>query len=250
MEDIRFSGNLHLKITTSGFVSVVRNENFTFPYPKGKGFFSIVFASRGALEYHFIKDKKTVRLDPEYALFIPKDYPYIATYLENNTKIRILNFELEYQKISENLSKPLLLKTPEISLIFNSISFNNMSNSLFLASKIYELLYYIEAQTIATPYKYQKIIPALKEFQQYYFKNEKMSYYAALCNISEPSFRRLFKEYTGQTPIEYRNSIRIANLQRLLSSGEFKINEAAYLVGFNNMSFFYEVYNKYKEQDE
>ena len=70
-----------------------------------------------------------------------------------------------------------------------------------------------------------------------------MSYYAALCNISEPSFRRLFKEYTGQTPIEYRNSIRIANLQRLLSSGEFKINEAAYLVGFNNMSFFYEVYN-------
>ena len=59
MEDIRFSGNLHLKITTSGFVSVVRNENFTFPYPKGKGFFSIVFASRGALEYHFIKDKKT-----------------------------------------------------------------------------------------------------------------------------------------------------------------------------------------------
>jgi transcriptional regulator GlxA family with amidase domain len=74
-----------------------------------------------------------------------------------------------------------------------------------------------------------------------------MSYYSELCGVSESCFRRLFKEYTGQSPIEYRNSIRIANLKRLLSSGEFKINEAAYLVGFNNMSFFYEVYNKYKD---
>lgn len=250
MEDIRFSGSLRLKMKNPGFVSVVRNENFTFSYAKGKRFFSCVFVSRGALEYLFIKDKKKVRLDPQCALFIPKDYPYIATYLENNTKIRILNFELEDQAISENLFNPILLKTPEIHLIFNSISFNNMSNPLFLAGKIYELLYYIDMQTIITPHKYKKLIPAVKEFQQYYFKNEKMSYYASLCNVSEPCFRRLFKEYTGQSPIEYRNAIRIANLKRLLSSGEFKINEAAYLVGFNNMSFFYEVYNKYKEQTE
>ena len=31
----------------------------------------------------------------------------------------------------------------------------------------------------------------------------------------------------------------------MIDSGEFTITEAAYLVGFNNMSFFYEVFNKY-----
>ncbi len=248
MEDIRFSENLHLKIKNPGFVSVVRNENFTFPYAKGKRFFSFVFTSRGALDYHFIKDQKTIRLDTGCALFIPKGYPYIATYLKNNTKIRILNFEFEGQTLPANFSKPLLLNTPEMNLIFNSISFSNMSNPLFLTAKIYELLYYADVQTSTAPNKYKKLIPAVKEFQQFYFKNEKIAYYAALCNISEPSFRRLFKEYTGQSPIEYRNAIRIANLKRLLSSGEFKISEAAYLVGFNNMSFFYEVYNQYKDQ--
>jgi AraC-like DNA-binding protein len=247
MEDIRFSGNLNLKITTPGFVSVVRNKTFTFPYAKGKRFFSFIFVMRGALEYFFTKDKKKLYLEPECALFIPKDYPYVATYLKDNTKICILNFDLEEQVIPDIFSKPIYLKTPEINLIFNSISFNNMSNPLFLAAKIYELLYHVDIQEINTPYKYKKLIPAIKEFQQFYFKNEKMSYYAALCNVSESCFRRLFKEYTGQSPIEYRNSIRIANLKRLLSSGEFKINEAAYLVGFNNMSFFYEVYNKYKD---
>ena len=250
MEDIRFSENLNLKIKNSGFVSVVRNKNFTFPYAKGKRFFSFVFVTRGAVDYYFIKSQKKIRLDAECALFIPKDYPYIATYIRNNTKIRILNFDFENKVVPENFSNPIALNTPEINLIFNSISFNNMSNTLFLTAKIYELLYYAEVETNNTPQKYKKLFPAIKEFQQFYFKNEKISYYAALCNISEPSFRRLFKEFLGQSPIEYRNSIRIANLKRLLSSGEFKINEAAYLVGFNNMSFFYEVYNKYKEQNK
>ena len=250
MEDIRFSGNLNLKITTPGFVSVVRDKNFAFPYAKGKHFFSFIFVVRGALEYRFSKDKKTLHLDPECALFIPKDYPYVATYLKDNTKICILNFDLEEKTPPEVLSSPINLKAPEINLIFNSISFSNMSNPIFLASKIYELLYHIDIQTINTPQKYKKLLPAIKEFQQFYFKNEKISYYSTLCNVSESCFRRLFKEYTGQSPIEYRNAIRITNLKRLLSSGEFKINEAAYLVGFNNMSFFYEVYNKYKNQSE
>ena len=249
MEDIRFSENLNLRIKNSGFVSVVRNENFTFPYVKGKRFFSFVFVSRGALEYRFIKDKKTLHLDPECALFIPKDYPYVATYLKDNTKIRILNFEFENEIIPKKFSEPISLCTPEMNLIFNSISFNNMSNALFLTAKIYELLYYIDVEKNNTPHKYKKLFPAIKEFQQFYFKNEKMSYYSQLCGISESCFRRLFKEYTGQSPIEYRNSIRITNLKRLLSSGEFKINEAAYLVGFNNMSFFYDVYNKYKQTE-
>ena len=35
-----------------------------------------------------------------------------------------------------------------------------MSNSLFLVSKIYELLYHIDMQTVDTPHKYKKLIPA------------------------------------------------------------------------------------------
>ena len=247
MEDIRFSGYLNLKITAPGFVSVVRNENFTFPYAKGKPFFSFIFVTRGTLEYFFTRDKKKLHLYQGNVLFIPKNYPYVATYLKENTKICILNFDLENQVIPEIFSQPIHLKTPEMNLIFNSISFSNMSNPLFLAAKIYELLYHIDIQTTTIPHKYKKILPAINEFQQFYFKNEKMCYYSELCGVSESNFRRLFKEYMGQSPIEYRNSIRITNLERLLSSGEFKINEAAYLVGFNNMSFFYETYNKYKK---
>ena len=66
--------------------------------------------------------------------------------------------------------------------------------------------------------------------------------------MSESNFSKLFKEYTGFSPIEFRNRIRIAEVRKLTDSGEYSISEAAYMVGFNNMSFFYETYNKHKKE--
>ena len=65
-----------------------------------------------------------------------------------------------------------------------------------------------------------------------------------MCNMSESNFRRLFKEYTGHSLIEYRNLIRISEAKKMIESKEYTVAEAAYLTGFNNMSFFYDVYNK------
>lgn len=245
MKDIRFSGNLEFGISNLGFVSVVRNANFVFPYSSGKPTCSFIFVNRGRLKYNFINSNNTIVLEKDDVLFIPKNYPYVTTYLDDNTKIQILNFDFRGEVPTE-FSQPIFKRVPEITLIFNSFSFENTSKPLFLASKIYELLYHVESQMITTPNKYLKLLPAIKELQGFYFKNEKISYYANLCGMSEPNFRKLFKEYLGKSPIEYRNLIRMSNVKRLSASGEFKMNEIAYLVGFNNMAFFYEVYNKYK----
>ncbi len=249
MGDIRYSGNLHYEINNLGFVSVVRNENFVFPYKNGKPTFTFVFVQRGQMDYYFPQTKQTVHLEKEDVLFIPKKLPYRATYLKDNTKAQILTFDLNGQSVSETWQKPIFLNEPETALIFNSITAQNRINSLFLAAKIYELLYQAESKLTTIPTKYKKLLPALKELQQSYYKNEKIAYYAKLSNMSEPNFRRLFKEYTGKPPIEYPNLIRFLNVRRLMASGEFKITEAAYLVGFNNMAFFYETYNKYKTEE-
>ena len=246
MKDIRYVGDIKYELASPGFVSVVRNKSFVFSYKNGKPTFSFIFVQRGRLEYVFTKTNEVVQIEKDGVLFIPKHYPYITTYLNDNTKIQILNFDFQCQDIPKEFSKPVYQNRSELSLIFNSISVQNMTNPLFLTSKIYELLYHFEKENVTISKKYQRLIPAIKELQQFYFKNEKISYYATLSNMSEPNFRKLFKEYTGKSPIEYRNLIRVLNVKRLLSSGEFKITESAYLVGFNNMAFFYETYKKYK----
>lgn len=246
MKDIRFNGLLSYEIGAPSYVSVVRHQNHVFKFENGKPAFSFIFVQHGALEYHFKEKNKTIVIEKDDVLFVPKDYPYSTKYLKENTKIQILNFDVKTEPLAAELSKPLhYQKNAELSAVFSTITFENMASPFFLCAKIYELLYHISLQAVTIPKKYRKLAPAISELNQQYFKNEKISYYAKLCNMSESNFRKLFREYTGKSPIEYRNTVRIAAAKRLIKTGELTVSEAAYLVGFNNMSFFYEAYNKY-----
>ena len=75
-------------------------------------------------------------------------------------------------------------------------------------------------------------------------ENRKVSYYAELCDMSETNFRRLFGEYMGMSPIDYRNDIRLINAKAMLQSGEYNVSEAAFESGFSNLSFFIRLYKK------
>ena len=94
------------------------------------------------------------------------------------------------------------------------------------------------------PSKYKRLQPALSTLVQDYRSNEKIAYYAALCDMSEAGFRRLFREYMGASPVEYRNALRLQEARALLHSGEYNVSEAAEAAGFTNLSFFIRLYKK------
>ena len=248
MGDIRFHGDVNVEMENIGCIQITREKNYTFAWKNGKPHYSFLFVQSGALRYDFTSLKKTVFVEQGSGIIIPKNIPYQATYLHDATKIKMLSFGVKGDGVIKTFNQPCNVKSPEITLLFSSISPQNIHNSLFLSAKIYELLYYLEQIDDSVPKKYQKILPALLDLKRQYFKNEKISYYAELCSMSESNFRKLFKEYTGKSPIEYRNMIRISALQTLLNTGESTIGEASYLVGFNNKAFFYEVYNKYQNE--
>ena len=89
-----------------------------------------------------------------------------------------------------------------------------------------------------------ELSPALSEITEAFEKNEPVLYYAELCGMSEVNFRRLFKEYTGKSPIDYRNDLRLLNAKNKLMSGEYNVSEAAEECGFSNLSFFIRLYKK------
>lgn len=246
MKEIRFDTKSDCRLGNIGFISVLRNSGHTVEYKTGKERFSFIYVEKGALEYSFYKTGKTVTLEKNSFLYVPKNFPYKAVYTKDNTHLRVIIFDILTDEVPLYLDTPVLKKSVETSSVFSSFSGGNVNNTLFLSSKIYELLYIIENEGFKIPKKYKKIAPAINELQQQYFENKKLSYYSDLCNMSESNFRKLFKEYTGKSPIDYRNSIRIFEVKKLIDSGEFTITEAAYLTGFNNMSFFYNLYNKYK----
>lgn len=241
MKDIRFHGHLEFQIENVGYVSVQRNENYFFEYKKGKETYSFIYVAEGYLSYTLTDTNKTFFIKKGDVLFIPKRLPYKTLYLQENTVIKIIVFDIIDDAIPQYLQNAICAKSQSMTSIFSDIS----NDPLFLAGKAYELLYHlIRKADKQLPIKYKKILPAIEEISAHYEENHKMGYYANLCNMSESNFRKLFKEYTGKSPVEYRNDIRMRAVHTMIISGEFTIQEAAYIAGFNNMSFFYQLYHK------
>ena len=67
---------------------------------------------------------------------------------------------------------------------------------------------------------------------------------AKLCNMSASNFRRIFTKYSGVSPMEYKNILRIAKAKELLRNTNISITEIAEQLGFYDSSYFTKVFYK------
>lgn len=63
-------------------------------------------------------------------------------------------------------------------------------------------------------------------------------------NMSRSSFQRKLKGLTGLSPVEFIRLIRLKKAAELLNSGRYRVNEVAYMVGFNKPSYFSAMFKK------
>ena len=68
---------------------------------------------------------------------------------------------------------------------------------------------------------------------------------AAQLHLSPAHFHAFFRKYTGQSPVEYINGLRLARSHALLSSSKsLTTQEAAHRVGFENVSYFIKCFKR------
>ena len=67
-----------------------------------------------------------------------------------------------------------------------------------------------------------------------------------IAQINEKYLCRFFKEFTGQTPIDYINRLRIDRACFEMSVNKLNVTEAVYECGFNEISYFSKIFKKYK----
>ena len=69
---------------------------------------------------------------------------------------------------------------------------------------------------------------------------------AKQCGVSECYFRRLFMEYSGMSPMDFRQHYRIEKAKQLLMSDEgLTITEIAEELGFTDVYHFIKTFKKY-----
>lgn len=229
--------------------SVSRPKNYKHFFPNGREKHGFIYVAEGSMT-DFFQDgsESALSVSKGDLLFIPKGSVYVGTYTADKTKIKLVQFDLIHGELPGYLSVPLKIELPRaselIDAFFQAAEARVSRHPFYYLSCLYELLWQIDECCASLPKKYKKLQPALIDIIEYWNENRKISYYADLCDVSEATFRRLFREYMGLSAIDYRNNIRLENAKNKLQSGEYNVSEAAYESGFSNLSFFSRLYKK------
>lgn len=97
---------------------------------------------------------------------------------------------------------------------------------------------------ISIPKRFAPIYKGIVYIENNYSSDLSVPMLAELCHVSEATFRRLFKQYTGKSPWEYILDLRIAKARLYLNSGMVTVSQAAELVGFDDPAYFSRLFKK------
>lgn len=92
--------------------------------------------------------------------------------------------------------------------------------------------------------EYAVIYPALKCIWEGDLAVLDVSQLHALCYTSPSTFRRMFRAYTGQSPLQYVNHLKIRKATAMLQSGMYTVTETAAVLGFSDVYYFSRYYKK------
>lgn len=245
---MRYENNLQkpdFTVENIDILTVSRGKDYRHSYRNGRTKHGFIYIVRGKMDYEFLsKPLKTLSLEQGELLFVPKDTSYEGVYRADDTCIRIVQFELKDGSLPGYLQQPTKLELPNGAELIDSF-FRRLNGHVFYhMSCLYDLLWQVCGSLTEPPAKFKRLQPALTRLAESPEENAKIDLYADLCGMSEVNFRRLFGQYTGKSPVEYRNDLRLHNARTLLQSGEYNVSEAAELCGFSNLSFFTRMYKQ------
>ena len=86
----------------------------------------------------------------------------------------------------------------------------------------------------------------LRWMEENYPKRVTLSELASVAGVNERYLCRLFREFTGTTPMDYLNRLRVDRACFEMSVKSRNATEAAYESGFNDPSYFSKVFRKYR----
>ncbi len=129
-----------------------------------------------------------------------------------------------------------------------SIDAGVKTNGMPLKSTLYSLLYEIltELQLAESAHApWRSILPAIDLIESFPSQDIPIPQLARQCGVSETLFRRQFKLYTGgESAVQYRNRLRLEQVERLLHTEQVTVEVAAREAGFRDMSHFYRLYKR------
>ncbi len=142
-----------------------------------------------------------------------------------------------------------------VSELFSALSVEREFFELYVTSLLHKIFYELYSsdcikKTVKKSKTYthrrSQMILLLEKIGKEYTSKISFSELADFCGLDEKYLFRVFKDFTGCTPTDYINRMRIDHACYLMTVKSMSATEASLESGFNELSYFSKIFKKYK----
>ena len=224
-------------------------------YPLGRGQYGIVFGLEGELEYRFCSGER-ITVGPSDLIILSPRSAY-----STNAKNSFLHYTVNFD-IDDSLSQGDILgkdycclhieSAEECRQILKKLTSLRLSKrasaDMMSMACLYELLAIVFSQLEASERdseRYSRLLGAREYIDRHPTEQISLEYLAHLSNMSVTNFRREWSRLYSETPMQYRDRVRIFYAKEYLSSGYYTVGEVAFRCGFEDTSYFIRFFKKH-----
>ena len=107
-----------------------------------------------------------------------------------------------------------------------------------------QLIHIFSLEETVQDKNYLKLRPVLAYIEEHYPEKIQISDLSHIIHVCDDRLIRLFKEVTGETPVEYITNLRIEAGVKLLSSTDLSIADIAYQTGFGSDTYMTRIFKQ------
>lgn len=212
------------------------------------------YVSSGSICFDF--DGKNLRADKGDIVYIPYDAAYLSEWQDENdidyitTEFILCDLNGERFSLFDEIRIIASDKSNEYSgrlnALYNVWAKGEIGYRIKARALFFDLLQRLTVDSKKTDLRrsHRSIYKAIMYLENNYIDNISTDELARMCGMCQSSFRRLFHEYAGMSPIKYKNSLRAKKAAELLATGEYTVGEAAELVGIPDVAYFNRVFKQ------
>lgn len=197
-----------------------------------------------------------ITIEKNQIAYMSKGIQYIVEFfdtLPDQDDTVVFHFQLfdnKHKEIAPTISPTICIKNADtpLALMMSAAAdeFNkNIPCTPVITATIYQLLATAcqmqRKRVVSNKYKHIREGIELMESNS----EKSLSEIAAICGVSEGHFRKLFHEYSGENPVEFRQKYRIEKAKQLLMLDTHSIGEIAEELHFSDIYHFSKVFKKY-----
>lgn len=227
--------------------------------PRGRIDYQILYVASGRAHFH-IDGKEQIVTAGHMVIYRPREMQKYEYYGKDQTEVYWVHFTggnvknlLRKYGIMDNMKVFYVGDGLEYQQIFREMimelqlckeDHQEMLEMLFRRILIMVHRHLSTERKTGNHFMIEEVDKAAAYFNEHYNQEINIQEYAISRNMSTSWFIRNFKQYMGETPMQYILAVRISNAENLLESTDYNVTEISNIIGYDNPLYFSRIFKK------